>query len=64
MSRRKHTPVTVAGAAVLVTVLAGCSQQTTSGELTNTGVFTGYEINNQNDIGESRKDRLDYRDFE
>ena len=49
---------------VFVTVLAGCSQQTASGEQTNTGLFTGYEISNQSDISDGRKDRLDYRDFE
>ena len=64
MIRRRHTTVAVAGAALFVAVLAGCSQQTASGEQTNTGLFTGYEISNQGDISDSRKDRLDYRDFE
>lgn len=64
MSRCIQTTVAVAAAALLVVVLAGCSQQTTSGEQTNTGVLTGYEISNQNDIADGRKDRLDYRDFD
>jgi len=64
MSRCVHPTVVVAAAALLAAVLAGCSQQTTSGEQTNTGVLTGYEISNQNDIADGRKDRLDYRDFE
>ena len=64
MSRCVHATVTVAAAVLLAAVLAGCSQQTTSGEQTNTGVLTGYEISNPNDIADGRKDRLDYRDFE
>ena len=51
-------------ALVAVTVVTGCSQTTKSGERTNTGVLTGYELNNQQDFEESRKDRIGYRDFD
>ncbi len=64
MSRCVHATVTVAAAVLLAAAFAGCSQSTTSGDPTNTGVLTGYEISNPNDIAEGRKDRLDYRDFE
>jgi len=64
MSRCVHATVTVAAAVLLAAALAGCSQSTTSGDRTNTGVLTGYEISDPNDIAEGRKDRLDYRDFD
>ncbi len=64
MSRCIQTTVAVGAAALLAGILTGCSQQTTSGEQTNTGVLTGYEISNPNDIAEERKDRPGYRDFE
>ncbi|MCH7798156.1 MAG: hypothetical protein IID28_06890 [Planctomycetes bacterium] len=64
MSRCVHPTLAAAGAVLLAAVLAGCSQQTTSGDPTNTGVLTGYEISNPNDIADGRKDRLGYRDFE
>ncbi len=51
---------------ILAVILAvtGCSQSTKSGEPTNTGVLTGYELNNQQDFEESRRDRVGYRDFD
>lgn len=64
MNRCVHATVTVVAVVLLAAALAGCSQSTTSGDSTNTGVLTGYEISNPNDIAEGRKDRLDYRDFE
>ena len=64
MRRRTNVTVIVAAAILLGATLAGCSQSTTSGDRTNTGVLTGYEISNPNDIAESRRDRPDYRDFE
>ena len=44
--------------------LAGCSQSTKAGEPTNTGVLTGYELNNQKDFAEGRRDRLGQGDFD
>jgi hypothetical protein len=43
---------------------AGCSQSTSSGQKTNPGVLTGYEMGNERDFKDGRKDRLDYRDFD
>ena len=53
------------GAAVAAgMVLGGCSQTAKSGEPTNTGVLTGYQLGNQQDFADQRKDRLNYREFE
>ena len=64
MSRRVHVTVTVAAAVLLGAALAGCSQHSLSGDRTNTGVLTGYEISNPDDIAEGRKDRPGYREFD
>ena len=38
-------------------VLVGCSRKGTSGESTNTGFFTGYELGNEQDQVDVRKER-------
>jgi hypothetical protein len=54
------------GLAVLLAAAAatGCSKKGVSEQQTDTGFFTGYEIGNQEDRAETRKDRPDYRPFE
>jgi hypothetical protein len=47
-----------------VAVFGGCSQTAKSGEPTNTGILTGYELGNEQDFVDQRKDRLTYREFE
>ncbi len=56
-------PTTVALLAILI-VAAGCSQSTKSGQKTNTGVLTGYELGNERDFTDGRRDRVGYRDFD
>ena len=45
-------------------MLGGCSRTSKSGEATNTGLLTGYELGNEQDFADQRKERLNYRDFE
>ena len=45
-------------------MLTGCSRKGVSGQQTDTGFFTGYEIGNEQDQAEIRQDRPDYRPFE
>ncbi len=58
-----NLPAAVALLAILI-VAGGCSQSTQSGQKTNTGVLTGYEMGNEQDFTEGRKDRVGYRDFD
>ncbi len=53
----------VAVLAILI-VAGGCSQSTQSGQQTNTGVLTGYELGNEKDFTDGRRDRIGYRDFD
>ncbi len=60
-------PTKLPAAAVTLAILivaGGCSQSTKSGQKTNTGVLTGYELGNEQDFTEGRKDRVGYRDFD
>ncbi len=63
---RAPTGFTVWAASLLIAAvsLGGCSRQTKSGEDTGTGFFTGYEIGDEQDRAEVRKDRPDYRRYE
>ncbi len=56
-------PAAVALLAILI-VAGGCSQSTKSGQKTNTGVLTGYDLGNQQDFTDGRRDRVGYRDFD
>ncbi len=56
-------PAVVALLAILI-VVGSCSQSTQSGQQTNTGVLTGYELGNEQDFTDGRKDRVGYRDFD
>ena len=60
MTRSLFAVVVLTAAAVL----GGCSQTAKSGESTNTGILTGYELGNEQDFVDQRKDRPDYREFE
>jgi hypothetical protein len=64
MTRRTIT--TCLGLALLLAAaaLTGCSRKGTSGQRTDTGFFTGYEMGNEQDQAEIRQDRPDYRPFE
>ena len=59
----KNLPAAVALLAILI-VVGGCSQSTKSGQKTNTGVLTGYELGNERDFTDGRRDRVGYRDFD
>ena len=59
----RNLPAAVALLAILI-IVGGCSQSTKSGEKTNTGVLTGYELGNEQDFADERRDRVGYRDFE
>ncbi len=56
-------PAVVALLAILI-VAGGCSQSSKSGQKTNTGVLTGYELGNEKDFTDGRRDRVGYRDFD
>jgi len=61
----RRCPRLIAAAALLAIAFAGgCSKSTKTGEPTNTGVLTGYEMGNERDFEEGRRDRPGYRDFE
>ena len=64
MTRRTIT--TCLGLALLLAAatLTGCSRKGTSGEKTDTGFFTGYEMGNEQDQKEVREDRPGYRPYE
>ena len=64
MSRCLTRLVAVVGLLAILIVAAGCSQSTLSGQKTNTGVLTGYEMGNEKDFTDGRRDRLEYRDFD
>ncbi|MEE8459457.1 MAG: hypothetical protein V3S08_06275 [Phycisphaerales bacterium] len=64
MSRCLTRLVAVVGLLAIAIVAAGCSQSTSSGQKTNTGVLTGYEMGNEKDFTDGRRDRLGYRDFD
>ena len=62
-----NLPAAVVRLAVVVAILivaGGCSQSTKSGEKTNTGVLTGYELGNEQDFTDGRRDRIGHRDFD
>ncbi|MHC4217585.1 MAG: hypothetical protein ACYSU7_03930 [Planctomycetota bacterium] len=44
--------------------LAGCSRKGTTGESTNTGFFTGYELGNEQDQTNIREERPGYQRYE
>ncbi len=56
--------LSVVAVLAVVALLGGCSQTVKSGEPTNTGILTGYELGNEQDFVDQRKDRLTYREFE
>ncbi len=64
MTRRTIT--TCLGLALLLAAatLTGCSRKGTSGQKTDTGFFTGYEIGNEQDQAEIRQERPGYRPHE
>ncbi len=64
MSRRLFAAVALGAIIAAGAVLGGCSRTSKSGEATNTGLLTGYELGNQQDFADQRKDRLNYREFE
>ncbi len=64
ISRRLFAAVALGAAVAAGAVLGGCSRTNKSGEATNTGLLTGYELGNQQDFADQRKDRLNYREFE
>ena len=64
MSRCLTRLVAVVGLLAIAIVAAGCSPSTSSGQKTNTGVLTGYEMGNEKDFTDGRRDRLEYRDFD
>ena len=64
MSRCPSKFVTAVGLLAILIVAVGCSQSTKSGQKTNTGVLTGYEMGNEKDFTDGRRDRLGYRDFD
>ena len=59
----RNLPAAIALLTILI-VAGGCSQSTKSGQKTNTGVLTGYELGNEQDFTDGRKDRVGYRDFD
>ena len=64
MSRCLTRLAAIVGILAIGIAAAGCSQSTSSGQKTKTGVLTGYEMGNETDFKDGRKDRLDYRDFD
>ncbi|MHC4082846.1 MAG: hypothetical protein ACYS15_08820 [Planctomycetota bacterium] len=64
MTRRTIT--TCLGLALLLAAatLTGCSRKGVSGEKTDTGFFTGYEMGNEQDQTEVRQERPGYRPHE
>ena len=64
MSRCRSKLLTAIALLAIVIVAGGCSQSTKSGQKTNTGVLTGYELGNEQDFADERRDRVGYRDFE
>ncbi len=64
MSRCLSKLLTAIALLAIVIVAGGCSQSTKSGQKTNTGVLTGYELGNEQDFTDGRKDRIGYRDFD
>jgi hypothetical protein len=63
----KRTTITTCLGLVLLlaaAALTGCSKKGVSDQKTDTGFFTGYEIGNEADRAETRKDRPDYRPYE
>jgi len=58
-----NLPAVVALLAILI-VAGGCSQSTAAGQKTQTGVLTGYELGNEQDVTDGRRDRVGYRDFD
>lgn len=64
MSRCLTRLATTVGLLAIGIVAAGCSQSTSTGQKTNTGVLTGYEMGNERDFKDGRRDRLEYRDFD
>ncbi len=64
MSRCLSKLLTAIALLAIVIVAGGCSQSTKSGQKTNTGVLTGYELGNEQDFTDGRRDRVGYRDFD
>ncbi len=63
--RRRLLAAVALGALVAAgAMLGGCSRTSKSGEATNTGLLTGYELGNEQDFADQRKERLNYRDFD
>jgi hypothetical protein len=62
---RRTIPVCLGMVLVLAAVaLPGCSRKGVSGENTETGFFTGYEMGNEQDQTEVRQERPGYRPYE
>ncbi|MHC4127023.1 MAG: hypothetical protein ACYSWT_05010 [Planctomycetota bacterium] len=64
MTRRTITVCLGLALLLAAAALAGCSRKGTSGQKTDTGFFTGYEMGNEQDQAEIRKDRPGYRPHE
>jgi hypothetical protein len=48
---------------LLAAVSVGCNKSAKSGEA-DTGILTGYELGNQQDFADQRRERPGYRDFD
>ncbi len=62
--RSLRMPAAFAAYALLTFAAAGCGQKETYGEASGDGLLSGYEIGNQQDIQDLRKDRPDHVPFE
>jgi hypothetical protein len=64
MTRRTITVFLGLLLVVAAGALGSCSRKGTTGQRTETGFFTGYELGNEQDQAEIRKDRPEYRPHE
>ncbi len=69
MTRDPRQPFCIAAfpAAALLAgavLLGGCARTDVYGESTGTGILTGYELGNERDLQDQRKERPDYRPYE
>jgi len=64
MSRCLIKLLTAVALLAILIVAGSCSQSTQSGQQTNTGVLTGYELGNEQDFTDGRRDRIGHRDFD
>ncbi len=64
MTRHLRQPLCLAAFLVAALLLGGCARKDVYGESTGTGILTGYELGNERDFQDQRKDRPDYRPYE